>query len=136
MLYLSSGYVPVYHDLNVIITISVKLTRVERDMEQLQIEPNVNIRLSDLKLILGPELKIIYPLILDFTVSGDLELNGMAHPNCIKPKGILALENGEVGLGAPQVCLMLYFVLPGYLVFGLACELPEFVSCAISFIQL
>ncbi|KAK4277119.1 hypothetical protein QN277_015167 [Acacia crassicarpa] len=90
---------------------SIKLTQVERDiqverdMEQLQIEPNMDIRLSDLKLVLGPELKIIYPLILDFAVSGDLELNGLAHPKCIKPKGILALENGEVGLGAPQMRL-------------------------------
>lgn len=70
----------------------------------------MDIRLSDLKLMLGPEFKIIYPLILDFAVSGDLELNGLAHPKCIKPKGILALENGEVGLGAPQVCLMLYSI--------------------------
>ncbi|XP_054798744.1 protein TIC236, chloroplastic-like isoform X2 [Prosopis cineraria] len=86
---------------------SVKLTQVERDMEQLQIEPNKDICLRDLKLTLGPELKIIYPLILDFTVSGDLELNGLAHPKFIKPKGILVLENGEVGLGATQVRLKL-----------------------------
>ncbi|KAF7830224.1 uncharacterized protein G2W53_012557 [Senna tora] len=84
---------------------SVKSTQAEKDMEQVQIKPNVNIRLSDLKLVFGPDLRISYPLILDFAVSGELELNGLAHPKWIKPKGILTFENGEVGLGATQVRL-------------------------------
>jgi len=32
--------------------------------------------LSELKLVLGQELKILYPLIL----TGELELNGLTHP--------------------------------------------------------
>ncbi len=72
-------------------------------MEQVNIKPNVDIRLSDLKLILGPELRIVYPLILNFAVSGELELNGLAHPKWIKPKGILTFENGDVNLVATQV---------------------------------
>ncbi|KAK7283049.1 hypothetical protein RIF29_12289 [Crotalaria pallida] len=82
-----------------------KSNQVEKDMEQVQIKPNMEIRLSDLKLVFGPELKIVYPLILNFAVSGELELNGLAHPKCIKPRGILAFENGEVDLVATQVRL-------------------------------
>ncbi|XP_061346271.1 protein TIC236, chloroplastic-like [Gastrolobium bilobum] len=80
-------------------------TQVEKDTEQVQIKPSIEIRLCDLKLVLGPELKIVYPLILNFAVSGELELNGLAHPKCIKPRGILAFENGEVDLVATQVRL-------------------------------
>lgn len=83
-------------------------------MERVNIKPNVDIRLSDLKLVLGPELRIVYPLILNFAVSGEIELNGPSHPKLIKPKGILTFENGDVNLVATQVsvfpypCLVLY----------------------------
>ena len=66
-------------------------------------KPKLDIRLSDLKLVLGPELRIVYPLILNFAVSGELDLNGIAHPKLIKPKGILTFENGDVNLVATQV---------------------------------
>ncbi|TKY74672.1 hypothetical protein E2542_SST03435 [Spatholobus suberectus] len=79
--------------------------QVKKNMEEMQIKQNIGICLSDLKLVLGPELKIVYPLILNFSVSGELELNGLAHPKCIKPRGILAFENGEVDLVAAQVRL-------------------------------
>lgn len=65
----------------------------------------MDISLSDLKLVLGPELRMVYPLILNFAVSGELELDGMAHPKYVKPKGILTFENGDVNLVATQVCL-------------------------------
>ncbi|KAI4337379.1 hypothetical protein L6164_015804 [Bauhinia variegata] len=84
---------------------AVKSPEVENTMGQAHVKPNVDIRLSDLKLVLGPELKIVYPLILNFTVSGELELNGLAHPKWIKPKGILTFENGEVDLVATQMRL-------------------------------
>ncbi|MBA0838727.1 hypothetical protein Goarm_004523 [Gossypium armourianum] len=74
-------------------------------MELVNIKPSVDVRLSDLKLVLGPELRIVYPLILNFAVSGELELNGLAHPKWIKPKGTLTFENGDVNLVATQVRL-------------------------------
>ncbi|CAJ1973770.1 unnamed protein product [Sphenostylis stenocarpa] len=80
-------------------------TQVEKDTEEVHTKPNVGICLSDLKLLLGPELKIVYPLILNFAISGELELNGLAHPKCIKPRGKLVFENGEVDLVATQVRL-------------------------------
>lgn len=76
-------------------------------MEQVDFKPNVDIRLSDLKLLLGPELRIVYPLILNFGVRGELELNGLAHPKWIQPKGILTFENGDVNLVATQVSPLL-----------------------------
>jgi hypothetical protein len=39
-------------------------------------------------------------------------LNGLAHPKCIKPRGILAFENGEVDLVATQVCVTFYSATP------------------------
>ncbi|KAG4125593.1 hypothetical protein ERO13_D10G105800v2 [Gossypium hirsutum] len=81
---------------------AAKSANVEKEMKQVNIKPSLDVRLSDLKLVLGPELRIVYPLILNFTVSGELELNGQAHPKWIKPKGILTFENGDVNLVATQ----------------------------------
>ncbi|CAH2060516.1 unnamed protein product [Thlaspi arvense] len=77
----------------------------EKEIEEVKMKPNMDIRLSDLKLVLGPELRIVYPLIINFAISGELELDGMAHPKYIKPKGILTFENGDVILVATQVRL-------------------------------
>lgn len=71
-------------------------------------KPKLDIRLTDLRTVLGPELRIVYPLILNFAVSGELELNGPAHPKWIKPKGVLTFENGDVNLVATQV---IFYVL-------------------------
>ncbi|KAK1324832.1 hypothetical protein QJS10_CPA01g01238 [Acorus calamus] len=82
-----------------------KEAEVEKKMESANYKPGVDVRLTDLKLLLGPELRIVYPLILNFAVSGELELNGIAHPKFIKPKGVLSFENGDVNLVATQVRL-------------------------------
>ncbi|KAK1269355.1 hypothetical protein QJS04_geneDACA005097 [Acorus gramineus] len=82
-----------------------KEAEVEKKMESANSKPGVDVRLTDLKLLLGPELRIVYPLILNFAVSGELELNGIAHPKFIKPKGVLSFENGDVNLVATQVRL-------------------------------
>ncbi|KAL3500462.1 hypothetical protein ACH5RR_039555 [Cinchona calisaya] len=84
---------------------SGKQTEAQKGMIQVYSKPKLDIRLSDLKLVLGPELRIVYPLILNFAVSGELDLNGIAHPKLIKPKGILTFENGDVNLVATQVRL-------------------------------
>lgn len=76
-----------------------------KKMGQVNSKPKLDIRLTDLKLVLGPELRIVYPLILNFAVSGELELNGIAHPKLLKPKGVLMFENGDVNLVATQVRL-------------------------------
>eukprot|EP00897_Mesotaenium_endlicherianum_P001207 jgi/Mesen1/1113/ME000123S00282 len=65
----------------------------------------VALRLRGLKLLLGPELRLMYPLILNFAAAGELELNGYAEASQVKPRGTLAFENGEVNLVATQVRL-------------------------------
>ncbi|XP_010254207.1 PREDICTED: uncharacterized protein LOC104595255 isoform X2 [Nelumbo nucifera] len=86
-------------------SVTSKQAEVEKEMEDATSKPKFDVRLNDLKLLLGPELRIVYPLILNFAVSGEVELNGMAHPKWIKPKGILTFENGDVNLVATQVRL-------------------------------
>ncbi|GMJ15288.1 translocon at the inner-envelope membranes of chloroplasts236, EMBRYO DEFECTIVE 2410 [Hibiscus trionum] len=85
--------------------LSAKSGEVKKEIEQVNIKPSLDVHLSDLRIVLGPELRIVYPLILNFAVSGELELNGLAHPKWIKPKGILTFENGDVNLVATQVRL-------------------------------
>ncbi|KAE8713963.1 EMB2410 protein [Hibiscus syriacus] len=85
--------------------LSDKSAEVEKEIDQVNIKPSLDVCLSDLRLVLGPELRIVYPLFLNFSVSGELELNGQAHPKWIKPKGILTFENGDVNLVATQVRL-------------------------------
>ncbi|KNA09855.1 hypothetical protein SOVF_149730 isoform B [Spinacia oleracea] len=84
---------------------SGKQTEVGKQTEQVSKKPQVDLQLINLKLVLGPELRIVYPLILNFAVSGEVELNGVAHPKLIKPKGVLTFENGDVNLVATQVRL-------------------------------
>ncbi|MQL96759.1 hypothetical protein Taro_029437, partial [Colocasia esculenta] len=83
----------------------VKNVEAEKEIEEENAKPGIDIRLTDLRLLLGPYLKIVYPLILSFGVSGELELNGPAHPKHIRPRGTLTFENGEVNLVATQVRL-------------------------------
>ncbi|KAK6119462.1 hypothetical protein DH2020_046790 [Rehmannia glutinosa] len=78
---------------------------IGNDMLLVNSKPKLDIRLTDLRIALGPELRIVYPLILNFAISGELELNGPAHPKWIKPKGVLTFENGDVNLVATQVRL-------------------------------
>lgn len=95
---------------------------VEKEIEEVRMKPNMDIRLSDLKLVLGPELRIVYPLILNFAISGELELDGMAHPKYLKPKGILTFENGDVNLVATQVLPNLcFFIFQGELISIFSC---------------
>lgn len=75
---------------------------LKRAMEKIT-NSGVDVRLTDLRIVLGPELRILYPLILNFAASGELELNGMAHHKLIRPKGLLTFENGNVNLVATQV---------------------------------
>lgn len=77
----------------------------DEKLEMGNTDPGLDAKLTDLKLVLGPELRIVYPLILNFAVSGELELNGVARPQYVKPKGVLTFENGDVNLVATQVRL-------------------------------
>ncbi|CAI5469289.1 unnamed protein product [Closterium sp. Yama58-4] len=65
--------------------------------------PAALVRLRGLQVALGPELRVVYPLILNLATRGDLHLNGFADPRLVRPSGTLFFENGEVNLVATQV---------------------------------
>ena len=52
---------------------------------------------------LGPEMRAVYPFVLNFKLSGEVELNGAAHPSELKPSGAVMFESGEINLVATQV---------------------------------
>lgn len=54
------------------------------------------VSLKGLKLHLGPELRAMFPVVLNMSISGDVELNGAADPASLKLAGIIHLDGGEV----------------------------------------
>lgn len=54
------------------------------------------VALKGLKIHLGPELRAMFPVVLNMSISGDIELNGAADPASLKLAGIIHLDGGEV----------------------------------------
>ena len=63
------------------------------------------LRFRGLRLIVGPELSAVYPFVLNFGVSGEVEINGVADPVLIRPSGVINFERGDINLVATQVRL-------------------------------
>jgi hypothetical protein len=63
------------------------------------------LRFNRLRLIVGPELSAVYPFVLNFGVSGEVEVNGAADPALIRPSGVVNFERGDINLVATQVRL-------------------------------
>jgi hypothetical protein len=63
------------------------------------------LRFRGLRLIVGPELSAVYPFVLNFGVSGEVEVNGAADPVLIRPSGVISFERGDINLVATQVRL-------------------------------
>ncbi len=55
-----------------------------------------SVELKGLKIHLGPELRAMFPVVLNMSISGDIELNGAADPASLKLAGIIHLDGGEV----------------------------------------
>ncbi len=55
-----------------------------------------NVRLDRLRLQLGPELRAMYPVVLNLGISGDLLIDGPADPNFLRLAGTMHLDSGEV----------------------------------------
>ena len=59
-----------------------------------------------LRVRLGPELRVVYPLLLNFGISGELDVSGSAgDAAALRPVGTIVLTNGEVNLLATQAHL-------------------------------
>ena len=52
--------------------------------------------LDGLKIHLGPELRAMFPVVLNMGISGDIELNGAADPDSLRVAGTIHLDGGEV----------------------------------------
>ena len=63
------------------------------------------LRFRGLRLMVGPELSAVYPFVLNFGVSGEVEINGVADPVLIRPSGVINFERGDINLVATQVRL-------------------------------
>ncbi|MAD20600.1 MAG: hypothetical protein CMJ52_10720 [Planctomycetaceae bacterium] len=54
---------------------------------------------------LGPELRAVYPFVLNFGIAGDIEINGVVDPEELSPSGIIRFDSGDVNLVATQLSL-------------------------------
>ena len=72
----------------------------EKNLEKLQ-----NLRLQGLKLVVGPEMSVVYPFVLNFGVAGELTIDGYVDAGHLKPNGTLQFERGDVNLVATQIRL-------------------------------
>ena len=57
--------------------------------------------LNGLKIHLGPELRAMFPVVLNMGISGDIELDGLASPESLKVAGTIHLDGGEA---RPSYC--------------------------------
>lgn len=60
------------------------------------------LQLQGLQVRLGPELRAMFPVVVNMGISGDIEINGPADPQTMTLHGDIKLESGEVAL--PKVC--------------------------------
>ena len=61
-----------------------------------------NAVLDGLAVQFGPDLRAVYPLVMNFGISGELVASGPAHPETVLITGSLNLPSGEVNLLAAQ----------------------------------
>ena len=53
--------------------------------------------LDGLRIHLGPELRAVYPVVVNLGLSGDVELSGPLDPERLSVAGTINLDGGEVG---------------------------------------
>lgn len=62
-----------------------------------------NLMLDSLALQFGPDLRAVYPLVMNFGVAGELVTSGPAHPDSVAVQGVLKLPGGDLNLVAAQL---------------------------------
>ena len=55
-----------------------------------------NLQLHGLQVRLGPELRAMYPVVVNMNISGNIEINGPADPKQLRMNGVIDLDSGEV----------------------------------------
>ena len=61
-----------------------------------------NAILDGLAVQFGPDLRALYPLVMNFSVGGELVVSGPVHPDTVAISGSLKLPSGEINLLAAQ----------------------------------
>jgi len=64
-----------------------------------------NVFLDRLCISLGPDIKAVYPLVMNLSVTGQLEASGPPEPGAVSLKGVLKLSSGDVNFIATQLLL-------------------------------
>lgn len=64
-----------------------------------------NVFLDRLCISLGPDIKAVYPLVMNLSVSGQLEASGPPQPGAVSLRGVLKLSSGDVNFIATQLLL-------------------------------
>lgn len=81
-------------------------TAMKSEMEAMEVivedSGGSNAVLDGLAVQFGPDLRALYPLVMNFGVSGELVASGPAHPDSIEISGSLKLPSGEINLLAAQ----------------------------------
>ncbi|GIL58076.1 hypothetical protein Vafri_13264, partial [Volvox africanus] len=67
--------------------------------------PGPALMLSGLELVLGPDLRALFPVVLNLGLSGSVTLNGPADPKRLQPSGTVHLDSGTLNLVATQFIL-------------------------------
>lgn len=54
-----------------------------------------HLQLHGLQIRLGPELRAMYPVVVNMNISGQIEINGPADPKHLRMNGVIDLDSGE-----------------------------------------
>ena len=72
------------------------------------VEQNVvanNVWCKGLRIQLGPELRAVYPFVLNFGINGEVEVSGPANATGVRPSGTIQFDSGDINLVATQLSL-------------------------------
>jgi hypothetical protein len=64
-----------------------------------------NIWCKGLRIQLGPELRAVYPFVLNFGINGEVEISGPANATGVRPSGTIQFDSGDINLVATQLSL-------------------------------
>lgn len=67
--------------------------------------PPPPLQLAGLEVALGPDLRAIFPVVLNLGLSGTVVVSGPADPQRVQPVGVISLDSGTLNLVATQFVL-------------------------------
>eukprot|EP00198_Chlamydomonas_reinhardtii_P011571 XP_001700908.1 predicted protein [Chlamydomonas reinhardtii] len=65
--------------------------------------PAPPLTLAGLEVVLGPDLRAVFPVVLNLGLSGAVSLSGPADPDRLTPVGVVSLDSGTLNLLATQL---------------------------------